>query len=129
MICLLTVCIICSASCRKDEVMVKGQWRWSATYAGGIAGGVIVPDANSVVTLSLDADLSYTTYLNNGKMNQGKYSVTEQDNVSTIHFDKDISTDKLIIKQNEVISYPGKDSLTLSDGYVEGASHNFIKVN
>ena len=125
---LLVACLTFITSCRKDKEAVKGQWRWAATYQGGFIEHLIVPDAHAIVTLSLEADSIYITYLNNSIIHQGKYSIMKGDYVSTIHFDEDISTDKLIIKQDEVIFYPSEDSLTLSDGYVEGSYYNFTKV-
>ena len=128
-ICLLMVCTICCVSCRKDKETIKGEWRWSVTAVNGFIEEIVMPDAGSVVTLSLDANSRYTTWLNNEITHQGRYSITPGNSMpAVIHFDKDISTDKLLIHQDEMFSFSA-DSLTLFDNYFAGTSYYFIKVH
>ena len=128
--CLFTVGILFILSCRKDtEAIEGGQWRWLTTYQDGFIEHIITPDADSVVTLSLNADSTYATYVNSKIVYQGRYSITQQQDNPVIHFDKNISTNKLIINQDEMLQYFGTDSLNLFDYKVEGTSHYFKKVH
>lgn len=116
------------ASCKKDAVAVKGNWKWIYSTQGGIAGGTIKPSNGATVSLSLDTSLVYTFYLNNQVNAQGSYHITSSSGISTIHFDKTIGTDKLFLEQEEGI-YQSKDSLFLINSNIEASpTAVFIKV-
>jgi len=115
-------------SCKKDKAPINGQWRWTYTFEGGIAGGTVTPSSGTVVSLTLGSNLIYTTYLNNEIAAQGTYYYTASGNTSIIHFDKPITIDKLFLKGEETIFKQGSDTLTFSDSWVEGSSSLFVKI-
>ena len=125
---LLVLSTIFYQSCKKDTVVIKGDWKWIYSSNGGFAGGITNPSAGATVSLSLNTNLTYTFYLNNQTNAQGTYHITSSSGINTIFFDKMISADKLFLEKEEGI-YQTNDSLFLIDNHVEGApSSVFIKV-
>lgn len=123
---LLTVAIFC-ASCRKNTELVKGDWRWIYSTSGGFAGSIIKPADGTIVSMSLNNDSTYITYLNNRQLINGTYTITSAGGTGTIRFDKPISIDKMFVNEEETI-YASNDTLFLVNNFIEASpSSVFVK--
>jgi hypothetical protein len=106
------------SSCKKDTIVIKGNWKWVYSTSGGIIYNKIEPSDGTTVSLSLNSDLTYTIYLNNQTNTQGLYHITPSSDVNTINFDKAINIDKLFLEEEEGI-YESNDSLFLLNKNIE----------
>ncbi|HEY8691075.1 MAG TPA: hypothetical protein VIM07_17715 [Chitinophagaceae bacterium] len=116
-------------SCKKNvDNSLIGDWQWTKSI-GGIAANTVTPSSTTIVTLKLNNDLTYTTYINNQKQEQGQYYLSTNQNYTIITFSKTVVVDKLILQNDQMISKIENGKMTLFDNSIsDGYGHYFDKI-
>jgi hypothetical protein len=122
------------SSCTRDvqkpaNKAAQGQWQWEYSI-GGLGGYSLQPINNTLITLSLNSDSTYTFYLNNETQASGKYSRRASDNKSILQLDNRIQINLLSMQPEQLILKWDSNELQLLDNDIsDGYIHHFKKVN
>jgi hypothetical protein len=108
---------------------VKGDWQWVYS-AGGLTGSSVAPINNTLVTLSLNPDSTYTFYLNNEVQISGSYAIQSDNNSRRVlHLDHSVEINKLAMEPEQLIVVWDSGQLQLQDSHLsDGFNHHFKKV-
>jgi hypothetical protein len=107
---------------------ITGEWQWIETHEGW-SGDIIKADMDSIVTLKLNNDSTYSVSLNDQIKYGGHFSsfiIPETDSMIVLQFDSYIQVNKLRFLKSESVSYFQNDTCILHDFEIaDGNSHDF----
>ena len=127
----LFLCLLIITACRHSveppaSKAVKGEWEWEYS-TGGLDGHSLAPADNTLVTLDLNNDSTYTNYLNNMPQFSGSYSIQAGNYKPVLHFDHPVSINQLSINPEQQIMVWDTGHLQLMDYQVNDGYIHFFK--
>jgi hypothetical protein len=129
----LFILLLAISSCTRNmdkpaNKAAKGQWQWEYSD-GGVGGYSFQPVNNTLISLSLNSDSTYTFYLNDETQASGRYSIQTTNNTSILHLDSRIQINLLSMQPDQVILEWDSSELQLFDSDIsDGFKHHFKKV-
>lgn len=133
---LSSLALIILAACSKTDPAdtsntkpnLTGTWQWVNTVTGW--GATTTPSTDSVVTLRVFADSTYSLSLNNQIKYSGSFfsfTTAAPENRLVLHFDQNMTVHKLMLPRIQSLMQYQNDSLRLYDYQLaDGSTHLFL---
>lgn len=120
----------CSREVSAPELqMAKGEWLWQHS-TGRLGSSSIAPINNTLITLQLSHDSTYTFYLNNTVQDTGRYRLQHAGSTRVLYLDHAVQINKLHLQpEQQVLVWDSQRLQLLDNGISNGYYHYFVKAH
>jgi hypothetical protein len=108
--------------------LYTGTWLWVVT-TGGFAGQVIKPEEGTTLKILFDDFSNFRVFRNDTLLVSAKYRIEKLDSLWDSITYSDIITYKSYYFNNPVHSKIDLNKLTIWDGWIDGYSHTYKKID
>jgi hypothetical protein len=112
-----------------NKKTILGEWQWIRSANGW--GDIRIPHTDSIVTLKMNKDSTYSVALNNEVVYSGNFStkiIPVWDSLLVIQFDQNMSIHLLRIRKMQSLIYFSPDTCSLYDhSTTDGYSHIYYR--